>query len=262
MEKLTTAGSRALGRLEAKLTIQSGIAQPTADCPECSDTGMVIGPSGAKRCECVHRRARARFYAFVPAEFREITLETVQPNASRHPRQAEAIEMIRKTPYASYLLFGANGVGKSLLSWLIVMKAYEDGRDTVAIELDRLLKQYRRYEFNDEEKPEILADDLREGAARYTLHRRDWTVLEDITIERKPITIFLDEISATSPTEYAAKEFFYLLKAAHEFGHQVVMTCNVTPKQLQVHWSRIDAFWGNSISRRIAEYMELVDLTK
>lgn len=223
---------------------------------------MVVGEGGARRCECVREAARRRFYGSVPNEFRTVTLQSAQPDSSRHPAQEKTLVMLREKPFGSYLFYGANGVGKSFFAWLLLMNAYESDRHTVAIELDQLLKQYRRHEFNDAEAPAVLADDLRPGPSLIELRRKDFTVHERIVIEPKQSTIFLDEISATSPTEYAAKEFFHLLKSAHEFEHQVIMTCNVTPKQLHAHWSRVDSFWGNSIARRIAEYMTLVPLTK
>lgn len=250
-------------RLRQRVSIApSGTDLNAPDCALCSDTGMAVGKDGARRCECVQKAARRRFYRGVPKEFRATTLQTAQPDPSRHPNQAKTLAMLRDDPFGSYLFFGANGVGKSFFAWLLLMNAYEDGRHTVAIELDQLLKQYRRHEFNDAEMPAVLADDLRPGPAHIEQLRKDFTVAERIAIEPKKSTIFLDEISATSPTEYAAKEFFHLLKSAHEFEHQVVMTCNVTPQQLHAHWSRVDSFWGNSIARRIAEYMTLVDLTK
>lgn len=150
------------------------------------------------------------------------------------------------------------------------MNAYEEKRHAVAIDLDRLLKQYRVHEFGNNELPAITSEQLRPGPSEYVLHRADpnvppggqYPVAERQVIEQKKFTIFLDEISATRPTEYAAQEFFHLLKTAHEFEHQVIMTCNVTPQELQRHWSRTDAFWANSIARRIAEYMTQIDLTR
>lgn len=223
----------------------------TSDCPLCFGTGMIMGDNGARRCECEKRRVRAEFFARIPAEFGVPRLNEIKPDAGRHPRQAGAIAGIRENPEESYFIFGANGTGKTFLGWALCVNAFEIGRKVVVADLDRLLKDWRKYQFGfggpEEERdlswrPPLLAEDLQQSGRQYT--------------------IFLDEIGATSPTEYAAKEFFHLLKAAHEFGHQVVTTCNVNPQALQAHWSRQDEFWGNSIARRLAEYSTQVNLMR
>lgn len=208
---------------------------------------MVQGDNGARRCECEKRRVRADFFARIPAEFNVPRLARITPDRERHPRQVDVIARIRQAPEESYFIFGSNGTGKTFLGWAICVEAFEAGRKVVVADLDLLLKDWRKYQFGRDEsdytwRPPLLAEDLQQGGRQYT--------------------IFLDEIGATSPTEYAAKEFFHLLKAAHEFGHQVVTTCNVSPQQLQAHWSRQDQFWGNSIARRLAEYSTQVNLLR
>jgi DNA replication protein DnaC len=208
---------------------------------------MMPSPDGFRRCECETRRARQSFFDRIPVEFGVPRLDHVKPDPGRHPKQAQAIEAIRTSPNESYFIFGANGAGKTFLSWALCVHAFEAGRKVVVNDLDRLLKDWRKYEFGrrGEEpdyiwRPSLLAEDLQQGGRKYT--------------------VFLDEIGATSPTEYAAKEFFHLLKAAHEFEHQIITTCNVSPRELQEHWSRQDSFWGNSIARRLAEYSTQVNL--
>lgn len=212
---------------------------------------MLIADGVAKRCQCWHDNRRQAFYDSVPREFLGSRLETAQPDPGRHPKQTEMLATIRRDPNASYIFVGDNGSGKSFASWLLVMAAFESDRRTVAIDLDSLLKQYRLHEFNDGANPAVLADDLKPYPSGQ---------------KREPVTIFIDEIAATTPTEYAAKEFFHLLKAAHEFDHQVLMTCNISLEQLQRHWGgkgdRGDPALSNSIMRRITDYMILVDLTK
>lgn len=204
---------------------------------------MIIEDGVARHCECWHVARRQAFYDTVPPEFRSSRLNDAQPDPSRHSHQDEMLTIIRQDPFASYIAVGNNGTGKSFACWLLAMNAFEKGRRVIAIDLDSLLKQYRSYEFNDGANPAILADDLK--------HRED------------KVTIFIDEIAATNPTEYAAKEFFQLLKAAHEFQHQVLMTCNISLNELQAYWSRKgEPAVSNSIMRRITDYMTLLDLTK
>lgn len=217
-------------------------------CATCSDVTMIVIDGVAVRCRCWHEARTLAFYESVPDEFRSSRLGSAVPDPDRHSLQAQYLEVVRAEPTASYIFVGENGAGKSFYSWLLVMAAFESGRRTVAVDLDGLLKQYRLHEFNEGANPAVLADDLKPF---------------DSGQKRDPITIFIDEIAATTPTEYAAKEFFHLLKAAHEFGHQVLMTCNIDLDQLQQHWAkRGDAALSNSIMRRITDYMTLVDFTK
>lgn len=214
-----------------------------SDCDLCFGTGMMPSIDGFKRCECETRRIREDFFARVPAEFGVPNLYESTADVERHPRQQEAIATMMRRPNDSYFIYGRNGAGKTFLAWALCVNAFEDGRKVVVMDLDRLLKDWRKYEFSEPDdrwRPPILAEDLQQSGRQYA--------------------VFLDEIGATSPTEYAAKEFFHLLKAAHEHGHQVITTCNVSPQELQAHWSRQDAFWGNSIARRLAEYSTQVNL--
>jgi DNA replication protein DnaC len=207
----------------------------------------------AKRCRCRVEEERRRALALIPSEFGIPRLEEIQPDTRRHPQQTTKIAAIREKPDQSYFLFGDNGTGKTFLGWALYVHAVELGRKAVMTELDTLLKAYRRYQFRHDAKSGELVDDF-----------RPVVLAEDLIPDPRRIfrrhTIFLDEISATTPTEYAAKEFFHLLKSAHEHGHQMIFTCNVSPRELQAHWSREDTFWGNSIARRIAEYSQMVNL--
>src|SRR5438128_1639496 len=76
MEKLTIVGRRALDHLHQEVSIPpSGTERRLPDCPICDDTEMVVGEDGARRCQCVRDRARREFYASIPEEFRNVTLD-------------------------------------------------------------------------------------------------------------------------------------------------------------------------------------------
>jgi DNA replication protein DnaC len=231
------------------LTTPSPESLSSEPCAVCYGTGFEIVPGkGAKRCECRLKAEREKALSLIKPEFGVPRLDDIKPDPSRHPLQYAKIEAIKSDPDASYFLYGDNGTGKTFLGWALYVRAVEMGRKAVMTELDTLLKGYRRYQFRHGDNGEVV-DNFRPPV-----------LAEDLTTATRKWTIFLDEIGATSPTEYAAKEFFYLLKAAHEHGHQMVFTCNVSPQELQRHWSRVDDFWGNSIARRIAEYSHQVNL--
>jgi len=202
---------------------------------------MIIDDGVARRCDCWHVARRQAFFDLVPREFLGSRLDNAKPDLRRHPRQGEMLQTIREDPFASYMFVGPNGAGKSFAAWLLAINSFESGRRVIAIDLDTLLKQYRAHEFDDGVNPAVLADDLKSRV--------------------NPITIFIDEIAATNPTAYAGKEFFQLLKAAHEFEHQVLMTCNISLDGLHSYWGRKgDPAVSNSIMRRITDYMTLIEL--
>jgi DNA replication protein DnaC len=210
----------------------------------------------ARHCRCRLEKQKVKVkveaIARIPEEFGVPRLADITADPSRHPQQADKIRGIREEleadPYRSFFIFGDNGTGKSFLAWALYVDALEKGRKVVACELEHLLNSYRRYQFRYNESGELVDKS------------RPLVLAEDLLSATRHWTIFLDEIAATSPTEYAAKEFFYLLKAAHENRHQLIFTCNVSPLKLQNHWSKTDEFWGDSIARRIAEYTQHVNL--
>jgi DNA replication protein DnaC len=202
----------------------------------------------SRRCRCRIEAEKKRALALIPAEFGVPRLAEVKPDPKRHPEQGAKIAFLKANPGKSYFLYGDNGTGKTFMGWSLYVHAVEEGRKAVMVELDALLKGYRRYQFRHDENGEVVD--------KY----RPPVMAEDLIDATRKWTIFLDEIGATTPSEYAAKEFFYLLKAAHEHGHQMIYTCNVSPQALQKHWSKVDDFWGNSIARRIAEYSQQVKL--
>lgn len=208
------------------------------------ETVIKDGVKTSKVCRCELAEKQKRIFAKIPREFGVPRLSEIKADPRRHPDQAKKIEFLRANPDISYFLYGSNGSGKSFLGWALYVHAVEQGRVAVACELETLLDQYRAFEFSQKDEikhyPLVMAQDLRKSKTKYT--------------------IFLDEICATSPTEYASKEFLSLLKAAHEGGHQMIFTVNKTPEGVHEFWSRKDADLGNSIARRIADYSQQVNL--
>lgn len=217
-------------------------------CATCFHTGIVTGIEGARACECRRAASRQRFYKRIPTEFGIPTFDTVRPDPKRHANQSDKIAELRRAPDQSYFIYGDNGTGKTYLGWLLAVEAFHAGRHVVTTDLDALLKQYRRWQFVADDpqavyrsdRPAVLREDLEQKVERYT--------------------IFIDEVGGTTVTDYAANEFFHVLKAAASYGHQMILTCDVTPKELIAFWSKKDAHWGRKIGRRIGEYSVGVDL--
>lgn len=236
----------AITPLRAKKSSNTDDDQPK--CPLCFDvsSGLMIVPGkGAVPCPCKREKIVAKALSIIPKEFGTPRFASIKADARRHRDQQKKIDYLAANPDQSYFIFGANGTGKTFLAWALYVHAVETaGRIAHYSELEALLDQYRKFEFDRDKEmkkfPIVMADDLRQAKA--------------------PRTIFLDEICATAASPYATKEFFQLLKAATEGGHQMIYTTNKSPEDMQLFWQRSDADIGNSIARRIADYATQVSL--
>lgn len=203
------------------------------NCADCLDLGWVFTERGAKQCECLKAKIRARLLGRIPAEYAGLDLATVKPDASRHPGQAALIPALRNDPGMSLCLFGKVGSGKSLFGWLLYKRAVEDDRPAVALSLAELLGQYRRFECGSEELPAVTSTDLREDKRRHF--------------------IFLDEFDKARATEFACEQLFLLLDAIYANRHQLVVASNLDKDALRSHWSQASEQYGASIMRRMLE---------
>jgi DNA replication protein DnaC len=180
----------------------------------------------------------------MPNKYRGISIETVQPDSQRHQSQPRYVKDIQANPNDSYLICGANGVGKTFLLWALYAHAVKQDRRTVACSLTELLDEYkaamRSMEREEEVKVRITAADLRQN--------------------QTPYSIFLDEIDKARPTEYAGEQLFAILDAAYSFGHQVVATTNLNVSDLIEFWDRADERYGRSIVRRLTDERNVLEM--
>lgn len=204
------------------------------------DTGwIVIEGQGAKRCECLASARRQRLLDRIPPEYRDFDLATIEPDETRHPKQAALLAAIRENPQTSLLLSGRVGCGKSLFGWLCYKAAIEQNRVAVALPLAELLLQFRRYETGGDTLPDITFESLRTDKRRYFL--------------------FLDEFDKARPSEFAGEQLYMLMDAIYTYRHQLVVTSNVDKDGLRQHWSRASEQYGASIMRRL---LELENMTR
>lgn len=191
--------------------------------------------TGVVECPC---RKRRRFRGIVPKHFERFNLARLKPRTQNHAGQGAVLAELRRYPSASYLLCGKNRVGKSLFGWCLLRQAVCAGRRVVAVNLAVLLDQYRALERPvregeaPPERPRILASDL-EGAT-------NWLVL-------------LQEFDKPRPTEYASERLFELIDMAFNYEHQLVITSNLDPGELEGHWSTYSPRFGRSIMSRLVE---------
>lgn len=207
---------------------------------ECRGIGWLFTASGAKPCRCKQEADIAQRLARIDDEYRGYTLETIQPDASRHPKQADLIAKMRNDPSASFAFFGQNGIGKTLFGWLLYRRAVEDGRFAIAVKTKRLLDSYRRAEFDADEPLAITADVLLRAKTRYF--------------------VFLDEIGVASPSAYAGAQFYDLMDAIYVKRHQLVVTSHSTVDALVEHWGRSGDRYGVAILRRILELDGMIEV--
>lgn len=203
-------------------------------CVTCCDTGWIVVPQrGAKHCECLSAKQRARLLDRIPPEYRGFDLATVQPDASRHEGQASLIAALRKDADMSLLISGKVGCGKSLIGWLLYKRAIEGDRPAVALPLAELLGQFRRYECGSDTLPAVTSETLRDSSRRWFL--------------------FLDEFDKARPSEFAGEQLFLLMDAIYTYRHQLVVTSNVDKDELRAKWSQASEQYGVSIMRRLLE---------
>ena len=230
MQKLATA--------LPQITPQSSRAsnrqtESAGECPHCTDGWILVIGEGVKQCECLRLKILRRSLDKIPAIYSRLSLDTIQPDAAKHPLQADVIATMRAHSESSFAFFGRNGCGKSLFGWLLYRKAIEAGRSAFGLPLSELLAQYRTFEKDNDKLADVMPSDLRQNKRRYL--------------------IFLDEIEKARPSEFAGEMLFRLIDAAYSFDHQLIVTTNTTAEKLSAHWSENGDTYGASIVRRILE---------
>jgi DNA replication protein DnaC len=199
----------------------------------------IVEGRGARICVCRMDRLRVSRMAAIPPKFADVTIATLEPRPGIHPKQAQVIAAVKAEPEASYFLAGRFGTGKSMLMWALYRHAVDQGvRRVVVCTLEELIAEYRAFiqaSMNREapKQPRLTADELRQTHTKYA--------------------IFLDDIDKARPTEYAAEQFFAIVNAIYEFGHQIVTTTNLTPEKLTLHFGRADDRFGGAIVRRLTD---------
>lgn len=205
---------------------------------------LVIG-KGARTCECRVRVQNEKRIAKIPPAFRNIRLEDIVPNTSKHSKQPQVIAHMKANPTESYFLAGRPGTGKTLMLWALYRHALERGvSHVVCCTLAELLDEYRSFiravKADDQPRyPRLNATQLREDGVRYS--------------------IFLDDLDKANPTDYAAEQVFALVNAIYEFRHQIVVTTNKSVEQLKAHYNRSDDR-GEPIVRRLIENSTVVEM--
>ena len=221
---------------ELQKVLESGIARSSDAeyaCPKCQDLEWLITARGAKQCDCLQAKLRARLLERIPAEYCGFDLATIEADPRRHLEQSGLLNFLRANPETPLFLSGRVGCGKSLFGWLLYKAAVESGRPAVAAPLAELMAEYRRYECGDDKLPAVISTDLRSD-------KRRWL-------------IFLDEFDKARPSEFATEQLFLLMDAIYAGRHQLVVTSNLSKDDLRSHWSRASEQYGVSIMRRMLE---------
>lgn len=224
----------------------SALPQPSYNCEICKDLERLYFEEESfgkvykigKDCVCKLEKIRRKKLSIIPEKFSTATIENIQPKTEIHPKQAEFIPVMKANPRSSFFLAGGYGKGKTYMMWALYRKAAMSDRKTVICSLTELLNEYRAFiqASSDEAKrkyPRISADELRQNHTKYS--------------------IFLDDIDKARPTEYAAEQFFELVDAVYAYGHQIVVTTNLSVENLVLHFGRADERFGGSIVRRLTD---------
>src|SRR4051794_10302908 len=156
------------------------LLEPSFDCLECSDTGMVLLDIGmrkraAKRCQCRVKRIIDRAVSAIPKEYGCPRLSELTARPELHPEQESVIEFMKANPEKSFMLCGDNGTGKTFLAYALYVHALYAGRRVVAMSVQELLSQYKRMEMREANavgefyRARVVVDDLRQNHTPYTL---------------------------------------------------------------------------------------------
>lgn len=220
------------------------------NCATCEDVGMqrvdVVDVKTDKKwrattiCVCRQSKKKETMLSKIPPRYRDAELMTLTPYNDRHTKQGVVINELKENPFNSYLITGKNNAGKTHFGWALWRHASESGRRAIAITLAELLAEYRRMESS-----------VGEGE-----FRADWkpsVVPEDLKQTHTPYTIFIDEVEKVRVTPFTVEKLFELIKAAHEYGHQLIVVSNMDYISLEGHFSKQDEVWGASIIRRLKE---------
>ncbi len=215
----------------------SNLSEPDPpECGICEDTGFELTANGAKPCECRLSKIRASRYDKIPPKFADVRLSTIVPTEKQ---KAIVTEMIAN-PQGSYFLAGKFGTGKAMLMWALYREAVEREQPRlVTCTLAELLNEYRAF-INGSHPPRLNGEELKQNHTRYA--------------------IFFDDIDKARPTEYAAEQFFEIVNAIYEYGHQVVTTTNLRIADLVEHFDRADERFGGAIVRRLVDNAKIVEM--
>ena len=222
--------------------IQKGASSAPAGpdvCPLCFGAGMEVVPGkGARRCDCRHEEFVARTVERdVPFIYRPFRLETLEPRADRHTKQARVIEHLKRKPDANYYFWGDNGSGKTLFLWLMFRRAVEGRRRAWGGTVQQLLDDYERAIEADKRGfvhvPKLRPHMLQEAGSRWAL--------------------CLDDLDKPKVTEWTASKFFEIVNAAYNGGHQLITTANCSSEELEGIWEVKGGHYGRSIVRRLLE---------
>lgn len=215
------------------------------DCPVCEDLQWVGQP--ARPCECLERKRKARMLAALVRALGETcapyTLDSLTPLPSRHWKQAAIIKRMREEPSASWAFFGTQGIGKTLFAFVLARHAIEQGRFVVATTLKDLLDSLRDWQFNEDVKPAITADTLRDA-------KTSWCVV-------------VDDIGVMNSTPFAVQEWLGIVNAIYSTGrHQLIVTSMSSEQTLRHHYEKAGDGLGIAILRRILDMPNVLKPTQ
>lgn len=201
----------------------------------------VNGLPFAKPCDCRNVLRLAYVDSMIPQKFKGADISTLEADTKKHVKQPAVIAKIKANPLGSYLFLGRQGAGKTWFGYALWKNAVLSGRRGFADTAQELNLEFRRYEIsNDDWRPRLLAEDLKQDLVKYS--------------------ILLDEFDKIQMTPFSVVKMFELVKAASDYGHQLIVTTNARAAELKKKFDAIDEVWGASILRRITENATIVEM--
>ncbi|MHA2642855.1 MAG: DnaA ATPase domain-containing protein [bacterium JZ-2024 1] len=166
----------------------------------------------------------------IPERFREASLEA-DSSCSPHPRFCWAAEILKREPLGSYALTGRFGSGKTYLLYALYRVVSSDPKRKIFLfRLGELIDSLRR----SVSDPEYVSP-----------------IQPELLQTQEPMSLFLDDIDKCRPTSFAAERLYSIVNLFYERNQQVVVTSNLSLKDLAQFWNGIDSI-GGAIARRLS----------
>lgn len=198
---------------------------------------MEVVEGFARRCECRRPAIVSARLAKIPPRYRGVTLDGLAARTDLHPGQSAAVEYVKAHPDDSYVFCGRPGTGKTHIFWALYERAAQNlDRPLVACSMLQLINQYREA-FRPRTDPS-------EPAPEVLIRPND-------LMSSHRYSAFFDDIDKPKISEYVAEQVHALFDAAYNNNHQIVVTTNLSPADLEAHFDRADDRYGAAIVRRI-----------
>lgn len=219
--------------------------EPIYHCPQCRDTGYILGPDNRKqKCSCFRQKEISLLYS--QSHIREMiekenfsTLSSAYYQGDDLQRFETAVKLSKefiknfKQDYRNILFYGTVGTGKSFLSGCIAKELIDNGNSVIYFSASGLFEMLARYSFDYKEK-NVLQDFYED------IYSCDLLIIDDLGTE---IT-----------NSFVASQLFSCLNERNLRQKSTIISTNLSLEELRDRYS-------DRIFSRITSSFDLCKLT-